>query len=215
MAAGPETNPELGGVFQRRSIEERLKQRISLNLKDTALRDAIDMLRHISRVTIVHDAAALEEYNIGLDQPVSLRAENISLQSALDLMLRQLHLTYVIWHEVILITVDDPDRPDRKAASEVHRQRSEAPQVDPLGLTQGLKQMKLSELIPSLVKQARKIIEERLYNSADPVPTEQLLKMSERFGPIGPTRGGFSDTPSNLTPTQLHGVVAPPGNWGQ
>ena len=50
---------------------------------------------------------ALEEANIDLDVPVTLKVEGISLKSALNLLLRQAKLTFVIRDEVVCITTPE------------------------------------------------------------------------------------------------------------
>ena len=46
----------------------------------------------------------MEEAGIGTDAPVNVNLHNISLRSALRLMLKNLQLTYIIQDEVLMIT---------------------------------------------------------------------------------------------------------------
>lgn len=89
-----------------RAIESRLSTPITLNFKDTPLKQAIYDLQTLSGVNVVADEAALRETSVSLDQPLSLMVENISLKSALNLLLKQVHLTYVIQNEVLNITTE-------------------------------------------------------------------------------------------------------------
>ena len=66
----------------------------------------IDDLRAGQNLNIYVDTAALESEEISLDHPVTLTAENVSLQSTLKLVLREVHLTYVVKDEVLQITTE-------------------------------------------------------------------------------------------------------------
>jgi type II secretory pathway component GspD/PulD (secretin) len=92
---------------KERQIEGRLSAPITLNFKDQRLGQVIDDLHDLTGVNVVADAAALEESGVGLDRPLSLKVENISLKSALNLLLSQAHLTYVIKDEALQITTED------------------------------------------------------------------------------------------------------------
>jgi type II secretory pathway component GspD/PulD (secretin) len=91
---------------KEREIERRLALPISLDFKDTPLKQVIDDLRDLTGINIVADMAALEEENISLDRPVSMHLEGISTKSALNLVLHQAHLIYVIKDEVLQITTE-------------------------------------------------------------------------------------------------------------
>ncbi len=89
-----------------RAIESKLGTAISLNFKETPLKQVIFDLNTLSGVNIVPDEVALHEASVSLEQPLSLTVENISLKSALNLLLRQVHLTYIVKDQVLLITTE-------------------------------------------------------------------------------------------------------------
>jgi type II secretory pathway component GspD/PulD (secretin) len=89
---------------REREIERVLKTPVTLNFTDQPLRAVIEDLRVFKGINIWVDESALQEDSISLDRPVSVKLENISLQSALNLLLRNVHLTYVIKDEVLQIT---------------------------------------------------------------------------------------------------------------
>jgi type II secretory pathway component GspD/PulD (secretin) len=89
---------------KEREIERRLNLPITLEFKDTSLRQVIDDLRADTGINIIPDTAALEESAISLDQPMTERLEGISLKSALNILLKKVHLTYIIKDEVLQIT---------------------------------------------------------------------------------------------------------------
>lgn len=78
-----------------------------LEFIDTPLEQVIEFLRSEYKIEIVLDNSALDDLGIGLDEPVSVNLRNIKLASALDLMLKQLELTKVIDHDLLLITTEE------------------------------------------------------------------------------------------------------------
>jgi type II secretory pathway component GspD/PulD (secretin) len=90
-----------------RDIERKLQRIIpGVNFQQTPLSTVLRDLSALSGINIVSDKAALTEANIGLDQPLSLSVENISMKSVLKLLLQQVNLTYVIKDEVLQITTE-------------------------------------------------------------------------------------------------------------
>ncbi len=74
------------------------------NIQEMPLTDVIDYLKTKHDIEIQLDSKALEEAGVALDTPITRNLKNITLRSALRLMLRELDLTYVIRDEVLLIT---------------------------------------------------------------------------------------------------------------
>jgi type II secretory pathway component GspD/PulD (secretin) len=91
---------------KEREIESRLTRPVSLNFTDTPLQRVISDLHALTGINFHIDSPALREEGISLEQPVSLNLDQISLKSALNLMLHTAQLTYVIKNEVILITTE-------------------------------------------------------------------------------------------------------------
>lgn len=79
--------------------------------KDTPLRQVVDDLRSWTNLNIVVDQQALKEANISLDLPINMKlTEPIVLKSALNLLLREAHLSYEVRDEVLYITTEDNAR---------------------------------------------------------------------------------------------------------
>jgi type II secretory pathway component GspD/PulD (secretin)/tetratricopeptide (TPR) repeat protein len=96
---------------KERVIQRRLEAPIStLDYKDTPLKQILDDLQVTTGVNIVPDEPALNEAGISLDKPVTMKLEGVALKSALNLLLHQVHLTYVIGDEVLKITTEDQAR---------------------------------------------------------------------------------------------------------
>ena len=89
-----------------REIQYRLQQPISLHFKNVPLEQAITNLSGLSGIQVVPDYRAMQDNNVNLQAPLSISVDNISMKSALKLMLDQLRLTYIIDNEVL----DDHDR---------------------------------------------------------------------------------------------------------
>ena len=93
---------EPGSAEQR--ITEALQETTTFQYLDTPLADVIDDIKLRHNLPILLDVAALEDFGIGSDTPITLNLPNITLKSALRLLLSDLELTYLIQNEVMQIT---------------------------------------------------------------------------------------------------------------
>jgi tetratricopeptide (TPR) repeat protein len=93
-----------------RDIEKKLQQPVTLHYSATPLREVIDDLRERQGIDIFVDKCALEAQEVSLEFPVSMRVEDVSLKSALNLVLNSAHLTYVIKDGVLQITTKQAAR---------------------------------------------------------------------------------------------------------
>jgi Flp pilus assembly secretin CpaC len=90
-----------------REIYRKLEDPVrSLDYKDAPLRQILDDLRGTSAMNIVPDEPALNEAGINLDRPMTIKLDNIALKSALNLILHQVNLTYMVKDEVLLVTTE-------------------------------------------------------------------------------------------------------------
>jgi len=78
-----------------------------LDFSDTALEEIVAYLHDEFEIEIQIDDQALEDLGIDKTQPITTNLRNISLRSALNLILKELELTYVITDEVLLITTQE------------------------------------------------------------------------------------------------------------
>src|SRR5439155_23068748 len=97
---------------KEQAILHRLDQPImsTMDFKDTPLRQILDDIVGVTGINIVIDVPAMLEENINLDQQVTMRLDGIALNSALNLVLHQAHLTYVVDNEVLNITTENHSR---------------------------------------------------------------------------------------------------------
>lgn len=96
---------------REKMIEQKLSQPITgVNFKDVPLQEALQQLSGLAGVDIVPNTAALSEMHINLEHPLSLTVGDVALKSALNLLLSQLKLTYVIQNDVLWVTTEnDPN----------------------------------------------------------------------------------------------------------
>ena len=101
---GIETDRWLRSPQSVTEIVGKLSQVISIDAVEEPLTDLAAALSETSSIPIVIDRRALEEIGLSAEEPVSISLKNITLRSALRLLLRDLDLTYMIGDEVMQIT---------------------------------------------------------------------------------------------------------------
>jgi general secretion pathway protein D len=86
-------------------IERKLRTPVSANFRDRPLTEVLDQLGKLADVNIHLDPQGLVEEGVASETPVTIDLrEEISLRSALNLILEPLRLSYVIKDEVLKIT---------------------------------------------------------------------------------------------------------------
>ncbi|HUG91791.1 MAG TPA: hypothetical protein VML55_13215 [Planctomycetaceae bacterium] len=98
---GPDTRIR---TEQEQQIEQSLSRRISLNFEKAPLSEVLKHVAAIADINVALDKQGLEEEGVPTDQEVTIHVEGIMLKSALNLMLKPLHLGYTIEDEVLKIT---------------------------------------------------------------------------------------------------------------
>ena len=93
-----------------RAIESKLDEPVNLNFNNAPLRKVIDDLRAWKAINIHPEYGVLEKEGISLERPVTINLEQVSLKSALNLLLSQLDLTWVIRDEALVITTKENAR---------------------------------------------------------------------------------------------------------
>lgn len=88
-------------------VRAALGESTDLELADTPLADALSFLSDRHNILIKLDEKALEEAGVGTDTPIRARLKEISLKSALALMLEPLKLAPVVHEGVLLVTTED------------------------------------------------------------------------------------------------------------
>lgn len=86
-------------------IEQRLRTPVQLKYQNTPLSEVVDDLQQLSGVNIHLDPLGLSQEGVHTDTEVTVSLNReVSLKSALHLILEPLHLSYVIKDEVLKIT---------------------------------------------------------------------------------------------------------------
>lgn len=90
---------------QELKIQQQLKTPVQLKYEDRPLAEVIEALSDMTGINIHLDPRGMEQEGVSTDTPVSINLRNeISLKSALDLILEPLHLGYTIKSDVLKIT---------------------------------------------------------------------------------------------------------------
>ncbi|WP_298867293.1 hypothetical protein [uncultured Gimesia sp.] len=85
-------------------FQEKLNETIDEEYIDTPLEDVIKHFQESLGLSFVVSRKALDEEGISLEDPITISLPKISNQSALDLILKPLDLTYVVERDFVLIT---------------------------------------------------------------------------------------------------------------
>src|SRR5581483_1609599 len=89
-----------------RKIERLLTKPVTLSFTNQPLQQVLEDIGQWKGVNIYIDTRALEEQGISQSRPVSIKLDQVALKSALNLILREVHLTYVIKDDVLMITTE-------------------------------------------------------------------------------------------------------------
>lgn len=84
-----------------------LEQKVSLHFDNSPLADALSRIAKTKGINIALDSAALNESGLTADHPVSINVDNITLRSALDLLLTPLDLVGTLDGEVLKVTTKE------------------------------------------------------------------------------------------------------------
>ena len=93
-----------GALNPAEQIRTELGNKTTISFIEVPLSDAVSKLSETHEIPILIDARALEEIGLSSDETVNLSVKNISLRSALRLLLNGKQLTYMIRDEVLVIT---------------------------------------------------------------------------------------------------------------
>lgn len=100
------------------AIRQALAKPVDLKFVETSLADVIKSLEKHLAVQIRLDVKALDDVGLDGSAPVTFHVSGISARSALELILRQLDLTCIIAHELLLITT--AEEAETKLTTEVY-----------------------------------------------------------------------------------------------
>ena len=88
-------------------IEQALNSMATVEFLETPLSEVARYLQDTHQIPVILDKRALDDVGMGSDTPVTISIHGISVRSALNLMLKELDLTYVVRDEVLIITTPE------------------------------------------------------------------------------------------------------------
>ncbi len=111
LAAAQDDEPAAAEELRsgEKAIRQVLRRKTTLRCKDAPLDAVVDALRQKYRIVIALDRLEIEQV-LGIiprEELISCDYANIPLRSALEMMLADLELTWVIDREVLLITTQE------------------------------------------------------------------------------------------------------------
>lgn len=86
-----------------KKTREALKKPVTIEFVETPLGDVVDFLRDLTGLNFVLDPRAAEA-GVTADSPITVHLEQVSLASAIKLMLLELDATFVINDDVLVLT---------------------------------------------------------------------------------------------------------------
>jgi len=101
IVAGP------GAGQMERRIEAALNAPTAFAFQETPLDDVVQIIRRQHRIPVRLDQRALDDVGLGTDTPITFNGRGLSLRSAIELILRQLDLTYQVKNESLVITTPE------------------------------------------------------------------------------------------------------------
>jgi type II secretory pathway component GspD/PulD (secretin) len=106
-AAEPKPYVEITSGPAEQAIRQSLQMKSDFEFKEAPLTDVIKRLKKLTQQEILIDNKALSDVGIQIDTPVTFSAHGIPVKSAMELMLKDLSLTWVITNDVMLITTPE------------------------------------------------------------------------------------------------------------
>jgi hypothetical protein len=89
------------------AITRALEQPVNMEFIEAPLADVAEYIRECSKIPILLDKKAIDDVGVQADTPVTFMVRGLKLRSALNHMLRQLDLTWMIKDEALVITTPE------------------------------------------------------------------------------------------------------------
>lgn len=93
----------------QQKIERALEEKVTMEMCEAPIMDLVSSLDETYGMNVVLDGRAFEDVGIPCDTPLTFRVREVSLSSALHLVLRDLDLTWTIHNEVLMITTPEEE----------------------------------------------------------------------------------------------------------
>ncbi len=89
---------------EAQKIEKELEKLITVNFKETKLKDVVKFLAKQHQLNIILDPRGIAESEIDTEEPLSLTQKNMKLKNVLKLLLEPIGLAYFVKEDVLIIT---------------------------------------------------------------------------------------------------------------
>lgn len=96
-----------------KEVHSKLNSMVSVDFKNKPLHYVLDELRTMSGANIVPQDEFLKSENISLDYPIDVKLSDVSLRTALNLILAKARLTYMVRDGVVLVTTQAGKQQDK------------------------------------------------------------------------------------------------------
>jgi hypothetical protein len=113
--AAEKTSAAPAAAANQATLQEKLKQRIDVDVVEMPLKDVCQMLSERTGIQIFLQLKKLEEASVSADTPITKTFKQVRLSTVLELMLKDLELTYVEKDGLLLITTPE----DAEATMEI------------------------------------------------------------------------------------------------
>jgi general secretion pathway protein D len=107
LANAAEKTAAKNAAADQPTLQDKLNQRIDFEVVEMPLRDVCLMLNRNCGIQVVLQLKKLEEASVGADTPVTKSFKQVRLSTILDLLLKDLELTYVEKDGLLLITTPE------------------------------------------------------------------------------------------------------------
>ena len=92
------------------AILKKLEEPTTFNFAQVPLPKVIEFIRDKHHMPVLLDAKAVADMGVKADEPITISVADIPLRSAIELALSDLGLTWMIGHDVLLITSQEKSK---------------------------------------------------------------------------------------------------------
>jgi type II secretory pathway component GspD/PulD (secretin)/tetratricopeptide (TPR) repeat protein len=182
---------------REREIQAKLEKPVQVNFHNVSLRQAMDDLREMTKMNIHIESQALATEGVNPETPISLKGD-LKLKSALNVILDQCHLTYIVRDEMLKITT-----PRGAQGNQVTRVFSVADLIIPIDDYITPPSMNVAQTMERIVKQ------QQMNMPGGGSPLTNNRNMLQNGEPAGTGTGTSSMSTTGGQPSMSTGTIQP------
>jgi hypothetical protein len=207
LLAAPAADPKAKGESPAEKVAKALDQKIDVEITDQTLDNAINQLKEQTKVNIVIDQVTLA--NMGMipgNMQINVKQQGIKGRQALRAVLNQVHLSYAIIGDSVIVTTDD---------MAMHRQFKQKITVDldKVPLETALKNLAKESAIQLLIdKKVNKEAQAQVSLQLEDVPFDTVIRLLCEDANLKPVRMGnvlYVTTKENAKDLRTEPELAP------